>query len=608
MIPTTQPPQAPAARTSDTMDPEQAQDTTTKTAPAEADRTGSALDHLFHAAMGRFTLGMSPMALMTTWFDWASHIATAPGKQAEITQKAVQKLQCFGRYARRCTTHPPGSDTLPEPCIEPLSQDDRFRDPAWQRWPFNLIHQGFLLQQQLAHNSVTGVPGVTAEHERRLQFLTRQVLDIVSPSNFLLTNPETLRKTQEQFGLNLIRGMQKLVDDLRRKVQGASLDGIEAFRPGYEVALTPGRVIYRNRLIELIQYTPTTKLVRPEPILIVPAWIMKYYILDLSPKNSLVRYLVDQGFTVFMISWKNPDAGDRDLSLDDYRELGVMAALETVGQAAPGQRIHAAGYCLGGTLLAIAAAAMARAGDGRLASMTLLASQTDFSEAGELQLFIDESQLSFLDDMMWRQGYLDSSQMAGAFQMLRSNDLLWSRMTRDYLLGEAAPMTDLMAWNADGTRMPYRMHSDYLRKLYLNNELSTGQFEVQGRPVFLTDIRVPIFALGALKDHVAPWGSVFRIHLLTDTEVTFALTSGGHNAGVVSEPGQRHRHYQILTTTHGVAQRDPDGWLATAPQHDGSWWPAWVDWLWNRSGVSTAAPQISDDASADAPGTYALQR
>ena len=355
--------------------------------------------------------------------------------------------------------------------------------------------------------------------------------------------------------------------------------GCEHFIVGRDVAVTPGKVIFRNDLIELIQYTPSTAAVRPEPILIVPAWIMKYYILDLSPHNSLVKYLTEQGFTVFMVSWRNPGPEDRDLGLDDYRARGVMAALDAVGAIAPNQKVHAAGYCLGGTLLSIAAAAMARDGDDRLATKTVFAAQTDFTEAGELMLFMDESQLAFLEDQMWERGFLDSRQMAGAFQMLRSNDLVWSRMVHEYMLGEREPMTDLMAWNADTTRLPYRMHSQYLRELFLGNDLAEGHFMVGGKPIALSDVRVPVFAVGTEWDHVAPWRSTYKINLQTDTEVTYVLTAGGHNAGIVSEPGHPGRGYRVGVKRVGDRYLDPDRFLIEAQHKEGSWWPEWTAWL-----------------------------
>jgi polyhydroxyalkanoate synthase len=340
---------------------------------------------------------------------------------------------------------------------------------------------------------------------------------------------------------------------------------------------------------------------------------MKYYILDLSPQNSLVKYLTGQGFTVFMISWKNPGPDDRDLGLEDYRTLGVNGALDAAGKIVPGRKVHAVGYCLGGTLLSIAAAALARESDERIATLTLLAAQTDFTEAGELMLFMDEGQVAFLEDMMWEQGFLDSRQMAGAFQMLRSNDLIWSRIIQDYLLGQREPMIDLMAWNADATRMPYRMHSQYLRQLFLDNDLAEGRFMAGGSPVALEDIRVPIFAVGTERDHVAPWRSTYKINLQTETEVTYLLASGGHNAGIVSEPGHEGRSFRVAAKTADQHYIDPERFLAQAQRKAGSWWPERVAWLGARSGSLTTvppmgAPQAGFPPLADAPGTYVLMQ
>jgi polyhydroxyalkanoate synthase len=568
------------------------------------------MDRSLHAAAARFTGGLSPAALAHAHLDWATHLAFAPGKRLQLVDKALRKTVRLANYAWQCALH--DKERPPQPCIEPLPQDRRFDGEAWQHWPYSFIYQAFLLNQQWWWNATTGFRGVTKKHEEMVEFMSRQVLDMLAPSNFLLTNPEVTERTISRGGMNLVNGWRNLIEDWERTISSKKPVGAEEFMVGQNVAVTPGKVIYRNRLIELIQYTSTTKAVHPEPVLIVPAWIMKYYILDLSPHNSLVRYLTAHGFTVFMISWKNPGAQDRDLDLDDYRSLGVMAAVDAINAIAPRQKIHAVGYCLGGTLLAIAAAAIARDGDERLKSMTLLAAQTDFTEAGELMLFINESQLTFLEDMMWEHGFLDASQMAGAFQMLRSNDLIWSRMVRDYLMGERPPMTDLMAWNADVTRMPYRMHAKYLRHLFLDNDLAEGRLSVDGKPIALTDIRIPVFAVGTVRDHVAPWRSTYKIHLLVKTDVTYLLTSGGHNVGIVSEPGHQGRSFQVRTKRLTDHYLDPETYLIEAPCKSGSWWPEWVGWLGGHSGVASEPPPMGAVAAGyaplcDAPGTYVLQ-
>ena len=591
----------PAEATTDSGDASFIRDSYAATAFADT------VDRSLHAATARFTGGLSPIALSDAYLDWVSHLAFSPGKHLQLAEKALRKWIRFANHVARRVAR---QDI--EPCIVPLPQDQRFADPAWQQAPFDLIYQSFLLSQQWWHNAVTGVRGVTRQHENMVSFAARQFLDAFSPSNSLLSNPVVLRQTQQEMGLNLLRGAQNFVEDLERAVGGKKPIGVDAFEAGRNVAVTPGKAVYRNRLMELIQYEPATAKVRPEPVFIVPAWIMKYYIMDLSPHNSLVRYLIEQGFSVFMISWKNPGPDDRDLSLDDYRTLGVMAALQALAGIVPDRKVHAVGYCLGGTLLAIAAAAMARDHDERFATTTFLAAQTDFTEAGELMLFINESQLAFLEDTMWEQGFLDSRQMAGAFQMLRSNDLVWSRLVHAYLMGERAPTTDLMAWNADATRMPFRMHTEYLRHLFLDNELAEGRYLVGDRPVALSDMRTPAFVVGTEKDHIAPWRSVYKLHLLTDTEITFVLTSGGHNAGIVAEPGHQHRHYRVMTRPAEGQYHDPDLWTGSAPLKGGSWWPEWVDWLARRSGDVVLPPGMGRPGKGitplcDAPGSYVRQ-
>jgi polyhydroxyalkanoate synthase len=565
------------------------------------------IDRLIQAAIGRATGGISPVSLALAYTDWALHFLQSPGKWNRLAEKAMRKAARFALYAARMQ-----SGEQVAPCIEPLPQDRRFRLESWQRWPFNLIYQGFLLQQQWLHNLTTGVGGVSTHHEQVVSFVSRQLLDMLSPPNFVITNPEVLDATVRDGGRNLLRGAMNFVEDWERIISGKPPIGTDDFQPGRDVAATPGKVVFRNRLIELIQYAPATATVHAAPLLIVPAWIMKYYILDLSPHNSLVRYLVERGHTVFMISWHNPTNRDRDLGMEDYLRLGVLDAIAAVEAIVPGRKIDAVGYCLGGTLLAIAAAWLARQGNDCLHSLTLLAAQTDFTEAGELTLFIDDSQLSFLGDLMWNQGYLDTRQMAGAFQLLRSNDLIWSQIVQQYLLGERQPMTDLMAWNADATRMPYRMHSEYLHSLFLKNELFEGRYRIGGKTVALSDIRTPVFAVATETDHVAPWKSVYKVHLLAGPEITFLLTGGGHNTGIVSEPGHKGRHYRIAQRARN-GYIDPETWFLSNPEIDGSWWSAWADWLQQHSSGQTPPPATgaADKGYAPlgpAPGAYVYER
>jgi len=591
----------------DTATPVSTAPASTIPAPADSADVDRNLEHLFKAGMGRWTGGISPTAMRLAFVDWLAHLQVDPAKQHELTQTSARNAAMLLACAKN------GASPGGEPCAKPAAHDHRFDHPTWQTWPFSIAYQSFLLTEQWWHDATTGIRGVSPHHEDVVSFTARQSLDAISPANFWWTNPEVLARLRQTGGANLWQGALNFLEDARRAQAGQTPVGVDAYVAGRNVAVTPGEVIYRNRLIELIRYTPTTAKVRPEPILIVPAWIMKYYIMDLSPGNSLIKYLVDQGHTVFAISWKNPTTQDRDLGMEDYLRLGVMDALDTVGGLLPKRKVHAVGYCLGGTLLSIAAAAMARDADDRLASVSLFAAQTDFTEPGELDLFIDDSQVAFLEDLMWKPGYLDSPRMAGTFQLIRSNDLIWSRVLKEYLMGDRPPVNDLMAWNADGTRLPYRMHSEYLRRLFLRNELASGAYLVDARPVALSDIACPLFCVATIRDHVAPWRSVYKLHLLTDCELTFVLTLGGHNVGIVNPPGVPGRNFQTLTRAHDGKYLDPDAWLADAAHSEGSWWPHWLRWLQDRSGkpVPVRASVEADQGTAPlcaAPGTYVLQK
>ena len=566
------------------------------------------MDERFKAGLAQLTHGVSPAGVFGIYANWLAHLALSPGKRVELLQQAAAMPVRLANYARSAALDPETA-----PCVTPGAGDKRFSHEAWRSWPYNLLHQSFLMTQEWWREATTDIDGLSPEDARAMNFLVRQALDRLAPSNFPWTNPVVAAKAVEENGANFARGARHLIEDMTHAMSGEPPAGAEHFLVGRDVAVTPGQVVFRNHLIELIQYAPTSTRVHAEPVLIVPAWIMKYYILDLSPRNSLVKYLVDHGHTVFMISWRNPDASDRDLSIDDYLKLGIAAALEAVNAIAPDRKVHAVGYCLGGTLLAIAAAAMAGRDDDGLASVTLLAAQTDFTEAGELTLFMRESEVAYLENLMQGQGYLSGRQMAGAFQMLRSNDLIWSRLVRDYMLGERTEMTDLMAWNADATRMPFRMHSEYLRKLYLGNDLASGRFMAEGKPVRLADIRAPIFAVGTARDHVAPWRSVYKINFCAATEVTFLLTAGGHNAGIVSEPEHPRRSYRVSTTCARDDYVDPAAWLANTPNQQGSWWPEWQAWLAKHSRAGAESPGLGAAEQGyapicNAPGTYVLQQ
>ena len=562
-------------------------------------------DRLLASLVGQVTQGISPAALLYAFADWLLHLTFSPGKQVHLCRKAYKKYVYLMNFMKGCY-----DGNSKSPCIDPLPQDKRFNHKSWNYWPFNIYYQSFLLAQQWWWNATTDVSGVSQHHTEIVTFVVRQMLDMVSPSNFIVTNPEVLTKTFETQGRNLVQGFLNYVEDVKRETHHQLPQGAENYVPGKNVAVTAGKVVFQNTLIELIQYAPLTSEVYKEPILIVPAWIMKYYILDLSPHNSLVRHLVEQGHTVFIISWKNPSQEDAQLSLNDYMKLGVLEAIKAIENITQQKQIHGVGYCLGGTILAITKAYLARHKDTRLKTLTLLATQTDFMEPGELGLFIDESQLTFLENYMWSKGYLDANNLSGAFQLLNSQDLIFSKIIQTYLLGERQSMNDLMAWNSDKTRLPYRMHSEYLRKLYLHNELALGKYEIEGENITLYDIRTPIFSVATSKDHVAPWRSVYKIHLLTKSEITFVLTNGGHNAGIISEPGHPYRTYKTTTRAHHENYVDPDLWEQQTPLNKGSWWFLWFDWLKKNSTQELQKPPLlgalkgAYQAIMEAPGHY----
>ncbi|MBN9227343.1 alpha/beta fold hydrolase [Legionella sp. 39-23] len=566
------------------------------------------LDKPLHAWLSHFSGWLSPSTFLSSYYDWLTHLTLSPDKRLELmNNNSTNNLQLLFYLLNICRNQEG------EPCVTLRESDHRFQNDLWNQFPFALYSQLFLMTEQAWDKATTNIRGVSKHHQNLMNFITRQILDIFAPSNFPVTNPEVIEATTNESGMNFVNGFNNWIEDVSRIINKQPPVGSEEFKVGKNVAITPGKVVYRNHLIELIQYKPTTTKVYAEPILIVPACIMKYYILDLSPNNSMVKYLVDHGHTVFTISWRNPDSKDRNLSMEDYINLGVLDAIETINHIVPKQKIHSVGYCLGGTMLMLAATLLAKRKLDQLKTITLFAAQIDFKDAGELMLFIDESQIAYLEDIMSEKGYLDGSQMAGTFSMLQSVDLIWSKNVLDYQLGKRRPVNDLMAWDYDTTRLPYTMHSEYLRKLFLNNDLVEGHYSIDGMALSLEDIDCPVFAVSALRDHVAPWKSVYKIHLFTDTDITFVLTNGGHNSGVVNEPGHPGRSYQLMTHKKGEKYISPELWQETASHNDGSWWPAWQDWLASHSGNKVLPPSLGNSKKGykvicDAPGTYVFQK
>jgi len=566
------------------------------------------MDLPLKSAIARLANGISPASLAQAQIDWLLHLLVLPSKQSALATSAAQKNIAWLNYVFHACQGPC------EDCVQAQPDDKRFSRPEWKAFPFGALAQGFLLQQQWWDEATHGVRGVSKHHEEVVAFVARQWLDMLSPSNSVATNPQVLKETAATGGLNLAQGLANWWRDAVAVAAEGKPRGVEAYVPGRSVALTPGKVVMRNTLIELIQYEPATAKVAKEPLLIVPSWIMKFYILDLTPEDSLVKYLVSQGHTVFMVSWRNPGAQDSHLGMEDYLQLGVLDAIDKVRQLCPRAGIHAAGYCLGGTLLAIAAALLGARQDASLKTVSLIAGLVDFREPGELGLFIDESQIAFLEDLMSEHGFLDGRRMAGAFQLINSKDLVWSKLVHEFLMGAHTPMAALRAWNADATRLPARMHSEYLRRLYLHNDLAEGRYRAGGRIVNLEDIRIPLFVVATERDHVSPWHSVYKVLRRTRSPSALVLTSGGHNVGIVSPPRGPAAHpqasYHYARQGEREAPHDPEAWLQDAKRSKGSWWPRWHEWLAAHSSGSQAARPargLTGTSAADAPGTYVFQ-
>jgi polyhydroxyalkanoate synthase subunit PhaC len=499
----------------------------------------------------------------------------------------------------------------PEPLIAPERGDRRFRDPAWQDSAlFDFIKQSYLLTSRWLVNTVEEIDGFDDKTRQKVDFYTRQFVDAMAPSNFVATNPEVLRVTLETHGENLLRGLRHLLEDLERgkgKLAIRMTDE-DAFELGRNIGVTPGKVVFQNDLIQLLQYAPTTEQVYRRPLLIVPPWINKYYILDLQPKNSFIKYAVDQGFTVFVVSWVNPDEHYAQKGFEDYMVEGPLAALDAIEQATGERDITAIGYCLGGTLLACTLAYMAARRDERIKAATFFASLTDFEEAGELGVFIDEEQLASMESSMASRGYLDGREMATTFNMLRANDLVWSFVVNNYLLGKEPFPFDLLFWNSDSTRMPYAMHSFYLRKFYQENRLvEPGGITLCDVAIDLRKIRIPTYMLSTLEDHIAPWTSTYAATQHFSGERTFVLAGSGHIAGVINPPTVEKYGYWAGEKL----PPDPEDWFEGAEQRPGSWWPHWLAWNAANSGEKVPARQPGDgrlEVIEAAPGSYARVR
>jgi polyhydroxyalkanoate synthase len=505
-----------------------------------------------------------------------------------------------------------------EPSVAPASGDKRFKDKDWQEnQVFDFIKQSYLLTANWMQNTVANVNGLEPAQRRRIEFYTKQFADAIAPTNFVLTNPEVLRATLKSNGENLVKGLDNLLDDLDRGDGDLAIrQSADAFRIGENIATAPGKVVFRNALIELLQFEPTTEKVYERPLLIFPPWINKFYILDLRPENSFIRWAVAQGYTVFVASWVNPDKKLAKKTFEDYMREGIFAALDAVEKATGESKINTIGYCIGGTLLSATLAYMAAKGDARVNSATFFAAQADFSEAGDLQIFIDDAQLDAMQQQMNASGgVLEGKKMATTFNMLRANDLIWGFVVNNYLLGKEVAPFDLLYWNSDTTRMPEACHLYYLREFYQNNALAKGKMVMGDETLDLSKVKVPIYLQSAREDHIAPFRSVYKSTKLFGGPVRFIIAGSGHIAGVINPPAAKKYQYWTNDTvgsgTDGKARKafpaKVEDWQAGAKEHPGSWWPDWDAWLSRQSGDKVPARKPGDGklkVLGDAPGEY----
>jgi polyhydroxyalkanoate synthase subunit PhaC len=551
-------------------------------------------------------VGMAnPLAIGTAFLEMTARVMSDPSR---LVQAQLSLRKDYLTLWQRTTQRFLGGAT--KPVIEPPAGDRRFRDVGWtDNTLFDFIKQSYLLTARSLQNAVRDVEGIDERTARKVDFYTRQFVDAIAPSNFLMTNPEVLRATIESRGANLLNGLKNLLDDLERGKGrlAIKMTDMEAFRIGENIAVTPGKVVYQNDLSQLIQYNPTTDKVKRRPLLIVPPWINKFYILDLRPSNSFIRWAVSQGHTVFVISWVNPDERLAAKTFADYMLEGPLAALDAIEKATGEREANVIGYCLGGTLLASTVAYTAAKRDNRIKSATYFATMVDFAQAGELSVFIDEEQLSALEERMNAKGYLEGRDMAAAFNMLRANESIWSFVVNNYLLGKSPFPFDLLYWNADSTRMPAAMHSFYLRNMYQENLLiKPGGISLDGVPIDLRNIRTPSFLLSTREDHIAPWRSTYAATRLYRGPVKFVLSASGHIAGVVNPPGGKYGHWENKKNSP-----TPEGWLTTARAQPNSWWPTWEGWISQCAGGDVPARHPGDGKLKpleDAPGSYVRVR